>query len=610
MAILKKKKKDESYIPQLSGVLDFIAPTALSFETRSLVTGTQYASTIVITDYPSEAGVAWLSRIVTMTGVSASIHIQPTDSYNLIKSINVSVGEFQGRLIQGGNATQLQRAEKGLKDAEELLKKIDQEQQQVVYMTVLLFITAEDKETLDQRIKRVESRLAGAGMRGRIPMFKQEEAYRSMYPAGIIEPDIMSLGARNMPMESVAASYPFVYSGLNDGFGVLLGQDATGGLVLVDIWKRGGDRTNSNIYVMGKPGVGKSTAIKKILLDEYARGKKVIIIDPEREYKELCENVEGNWIDCGGGSNGRINPLQVRVVPLDEEDEKEKMFTAEHVNRGALGLHFQTLRTFFKMYMKDASQIVMTYLDKALEETYEKFNITWETDVTKIANEEWPHVGDLYKTVEENFNKHGDPEWKELVARLRACAIGADANLWAGHSTITADKDFIVLDIHQLLDGNEEIRRSQFFNVLTWAWNEIAKDRNEEVILAVDEAYLLVDPETPQALQFLRNTSKRIRKYSGSLMVITHNLVDFLDPAVRRYGQALIDNPCYKLIMGQGEKDVEAMKKLMTLSEKEEQTLLEGKRGEALFFAGNKRLQVNIEVSPFELEMFGKGGGK
>ncbi|MED2045657.1 type IV secretory system conjugative DNA transfer family protein [Bacillus thuringiensis] len=32
---------------------------------------------------------------------------------------------------------------------------------------------------------------------------------------------------------------------------------------------------------MGRPGVGKSTAVKKILRGEYGRGTKIIIIDPE-----------------------------------------------------------------------------------------------------------------------------------------------------------------------------------------------------------------------------------------------------------------------------------------------------------------------------------------
>jgi hypothetical protein len=87
-------------------------------------------------------------------------------------------------------------------------------------------------------------------------------------------------------------------------------------------------------------------------------------------------------------------------------------------------------------------------------------------------------------------------------------------------------------------------------------------------------------------------------------------MVDFLDPAVRRYGQALIDNPVYKIIMGQGDKDIEALTSLMSLSEKETQTLQEGKRGEALFVAGNKRIHLKSQVTQFELDMFGRGGGR
>ena len=51
--------------------------------------------------------------------------------------------------------------------------------------------------------------------------------------------------------------------------------------MIVDTWKRGNDRTNSNMVVMGVAGVGKSTAVKHIILSEYMKGTKIIFIDPE-----------------------------------------------------------------------------------------------------------------------------------------------------------------------------------------------------------------------------------------------------------------------------------------------------------------------------------------
>jgi len=606
-----KKTKQAVHTPQTTALLDILSPAAIHFRTRDLIFGDQYQTVIAIVDYPPRVGAAWLSRIATLPGVVLSVHATPTDPFELIQQIKVTVGELEGKIIQGGNPAIIQRHERQLNDAKMLLQKIDNEQQNVMYFTALILVSANDPDELQQRKKRVESILAGAGMRGRTPMFQQEEALKSVGPFKMLDPAISAITDRNMPVESVAASYPFVYSGINDGKGVLLGTDKSGGIVLVDFWTRDGSRTNTNMTVMGRPGVGKSTVIKKILMSEYARGTKIIIIDPEREYRDLCFNLRGDWIDCGGGEKGRINPLQVLSVPEDDDDEDEKLYPENISSRGPLAIHFQTLRTFFNLYMKNMTKIQQGLLEIALEEVYKKRGIVWNTDPRSIKNHEWPTIRDLYEYIDGKCKKeNADPEWRELSALLRSSAIGADQALWAGETTIQADTDFVVLDIHRLLEADEEIRKAQMFNILRWAWNKIAEDRSQKVILAVDEAYLLVDPETPQALQFLRNTSKRIRKYEGGLMVITHNMVDFMDPAVQRYGQALIDNPVYKLIMGQGDKDIEALTKLMNLSEREIQTLAEGKRGEALFVAGNRRIHVKIDVSPFEHEMFGAGGGR
>lgn len=126
--------------------------------------------------------------------------------------------------------------------------------------------------------------------------------------------------------------------------------------------------------------------------------------------------------------------------------------------------------------------------------------------------------------------------------------------------------------------------------------------------MVVDEAWLLVDPQTPQALAFLRDTSKRIRKYMGGLVVISQNVVDFLAPEVARHGQALLDNPTYKLLLAQGEKDLEAITVLMNLSEAEHDLLASAKRGEGLLVAGTQRVQVRVEAAPYEMPYLTGGG--
>ncbi len=585
---------------EITGLHDIIAPSALEFQTQTIQFGDQVARVLVITDYPPNVGPGWIARIAQLPGVTCSIHLQPTDPLHLIGAINRSIGELTSKVINGGNALVVQRAEEQLEHAKTLMKKIDQEQQQVFYFCAVLMVVANGTDSLNRRVKRIETSLVGAGMRGRSLLFRQEDGLKAVGPWAMNMPEVDAMGNRNMPSETVAASFPFTNSGINDGEGIILGRDKDGGIILVDIWRRGNDRTNSNWTVLGKPGVGKSTTIKKLMANEYAQGSKVIVVDPEREYCDLCQNVRGSWIDCGGSSGGRINPLQVRETPAGDDEDSGK---------GAVAAHFQTLRTFFRLYMKDVSDTELAMLEQVIEELYQKRGITWDTDLSNIVNDQWPVVSDLYSLIKEKEQQQPE-NWKKLSLLIRRIAGGADSALWNGATTIHADTDFVVLDVFALQESSDEIKRAQYFNILSWAWNEISRDRREKVILVVDEAYLLVDPDTPQALQFLRNTSKRIRKYGGSLMVISQNVNDFLDPAVRRHGQALLDNPCFKLIMGQGEKDLESLVQLMHLSEAEQEMLAQGKRAEALLVAGAKRVHAKIELAAHEPELFGEAGGR
>jgi len=132
----------------LPDMLDITLPSALNFAAKHIDMGDQVFRTMAIVAYPPKVNAAFLSRLASASGITLSIHIEPTDATTLIRNINRAVGEYGGRLELGGNALTTQRLEQSLKDAQDLLRKLDQEQQQVFFVTVLIIVAARDVQEL------------------------------------------------------------------------------------------------------------------------------------------------------------------------------------------------------------------------------------------------------------------------------------------------------------------------------------------------------------------------------------------------------------------------------------------------------------------------------
>lgn len=588
-----------------SGILDALAPQALRFFPNYIQFGDLYARILIVTDYPPEVGPAWLSRVTHLPGVVSAIHMTPTDSTALVQSLSKAIGEYEGRLIEGGNALLMQRTRKALEDAQKMMEKMDQEQQNLFYLTVLLMITGNDMDELNRNTKRVENALSGSGMRGRTLLNRQEQGLRSMGPWGYLDPELLEAGGRNMLSETAAASFPFVAAGINDGDGIAIGRDQDGGLVMIDIWKKGGDRKNSNGVILGQSGAGKTYSGRLITFRNWLQGTRIVILDPEREFKTMCKLLGGDWINVAGGG-GRINPLQIRTIPYDsdntDEDEDKLYFNDEN----PMTLHLSLLRTFFTLYFPNLTDIDRALLEDLLIEVYESKGINFKTDPATVPLDGWPIMEDLYKLAVEKAQTN--PRYEVLSILLKSPAVGADSKIFNGHTTIAPTSDFIVLDLHTIQKAAPNLRAAQYFNVLSYVWNIISADRINEILLYIAEAWMLVDRNCPQSLEFMRDTSKRIRKYQGSFWVDSQQVIDFLAPEVQMYGEAILNNPTYKILMSQGDKDLEALTSLMRLTDREQDILSNASRGEGILVAGNQRIKVRIEAAEYE-EPYLVGGG-
>lgn len=597
---MKKKQIASTESQKDEALRNIVTPMGLAFERARLTLGELIGRCYGVIKYPLKVSKGWLRDLVSLPNTIVSIHYQPERSGALVKAIAHQVRMERSLSESAKDPLERQRSERAAVDGETLLQRMDQENEVMGTMDLMLMPLAHTEKEFEMACSRVENRIAMLGGSARVTANLQKESFQHMMPYHPPTEKMSKVLGRVMPLSTLLGGFPFSETGFNDGEGSYFGTDASGGIVVLDPWKREGERTNSNFLVMGKSGVGKTHAVKHLILSEFMHGTKVIIIDPEREYRDLTRALGGAWVNAAG-SGGRINPFQVRPAPEGEDEDA----------LNPLARHLKTLEIFLTLYLPELSSIENAALMSAMLELYESFGITWETEFTGKLPHHFPTFGSLYELLSEKVSKDpGNEVFASLKALIHEAAVGSDHFLWNGTTSIEMKENILCLDTNELQMMKPSLRSAQYFNLLTYAWEIIERDRTERVMVVCDEAYLMIDERVPEALIFLRNAAKRIRKYEGALAIISHSVIDFLAEPIRQHGQALLDLPTYKVLMGTDGENLRQITEIFHLTDSEQELLAQQKRAESLFIAGSKRLKVTFEIPDYKLKLMGDAGGR
>lgn len=344
------------------------------------------------------------------------------------------------------------------------------------------------------------------------------------------------------------------------------------------------------MIVVGSSGSGKSMSVKHMIINELPTTRQ-LVIDPENEYSYLCKNLNGKVVACDGNEGGILNPLQVRNS-RDDEDGKN-----------ALSLHFQFLQTFFQILYPSLTEIEFSKLDLVFEELYQKFHINKNTDISKLKNTDFPILEDLYFLLEEKYKVKKDRIYEKLLALMRPICIGQASNIWNGYTNVEINTRLTVFNTSTMQKFQIQYKRAQYYNILSYAWDVLSKDATEKTMLIADECHILVDPNIPQTLEYVKYISKMARKHNSSIVVITQSIEDFLNEKIRLYGQSLLTNSTYKMFFKTDGKDLKDIVNTFKLTEKEEKMLLNANVGECLFMAGIRKIYVMFKLFQYELEL-------
>ena len=595
--------------PRVKDFLDLIAPTAVKFNTDHYICGGTYRCTLALRSYPaSTEELALLRRLGEKSGVTLHIYNRKVSVAEEDKIIHNA--ENKNKLDRGSTSSMKQAvtAEANLQDVAALIASMRKNSEPLIHCAVFIELSARDPDSLRALRDEVTSELIRSKLGADRLLLRQREGFLSSNPAG--RNTFGSQFERVLPAKSVANLYPFNYSGKTDPNGFYIGRDRYGSNIIVDLDRRTDDKTTANVLILGNSGQGKSYLLKLLLCNILESGKSAICLDTEHELVDLCSNLGGCFIDLMSGQY-RINPLEPKLWD-DGSEGDDPDAPAAFRQKTRLSQHISFLKDFFRAYKEFSDRHIDT-IELMLGRLYAKWGMDDDTDFQPLSPRDYPVLSDLYDVIEEAYRNYDSEEYplyprellQEILLGLHSMCRGAESKFFNGHTNITTSR-FLVFGVKGLLQASRNVKNALLFNVLSYLSDKLLTEGSTAA--GLDELYIWLSNLT--AIEYIRNSLKRVRKKESSMILASQNLEDFDVDGVRELTRPLFAIPTHQFLFNAGSVDKKFYMDNLQLEPAEFELIRYPQRGVCLYRCGNERYLLEVHAPPYKEKLFGTAGGR
>lgn len=614
------KKKVREATPEeiyTKDFFDMILPGVVKFFPDYYILGNNYCSVWVIKEYPpSTTEQAILSHLADQAGVTLRIYHRLVDSaeqHAIVQNAN-----RKNKLQSGTNdVSKAIEAEGNLQDVIQLLANLRINKEVLLHCCVFMELRSPSLQKLQELQEGVSMELTRSKITVDKLFLRQQEGCLSVLPFGANQ-----FGAqfeRVLPASSVANMYPFNFSGKTDPNGIYIGRDKYGTNILTDFYRRAEDKTTSNILILGNSGQGKSYLMKLILTNLLEAGKKIICLDPEAEYEDLCNAFGGSYLDYLSGMF-MINPLEPREwagdsveASNDQQENAEEATVPKAFQKGTrLSQHMAFLRDMFRMY-KGFNDAQLDTIEIILAKTYERFGISDATDFRTKSSGDYPIMEDFYNECQLEYanydptkkNLYTEETLREICLGIHSMCVGSESKYFNGHTNINGNF-LLIFGVKGLMELHKQLRDTLLFIILSYMSHQLLVFGS--TVASVDELYLFLSNMT--IIEYLRNAMKRVRKKDSAVIIASQNIEDFLIPSIREFTKPLFSIPTHHFLFYPGAINPKDYMDALQVEQSEFDLIKYPERGSCLYRCGNERYLLKVIAPDYKEALFGKAGGR
>ena len=281
-----------------------------------------YAGLICIDYYREQTDLILKTLIETNINMNISIFYEKQDSYKTIKDLTYHIGNVGVELKESNeNRQDIDIAAFTYNDAKYIRKEMQINNEDLYFLYIYIVIYDTELKKLEYYLNKIEGITQSKGIQTKRANFREEEIFLSTLPFMENKEIIKEAARRNVLTSGLLATYPFISSTIFDAEGIFIGTNIyNNSMVFIDRYNTQKYK-NANMCIFGTSGAGKSFYTKLLILRYKLLGIKQYIIDPDREYTNICKELGGTLIKIGPTSETYINILDIRKESIEEGEK-------------------------------------------------------------------------------------------------------------------------------------------------------------------------------------------------------------------------------------------------------------------------------------------------
>lgn len=556
-------------------VNDVLAPKqSVDFRDKSYIKigDSKYVRIMYLDKLPNSITPKFYNELTTMQDANIIVteNITPSNPAKVINMIDKKISGMKTERL-----TKVKKAQKNhydysyvrdealdsrIENANRLRDALTRKKQKLFTKNMLVCIEADNLKELNTVTNKVKKIASTHLVTLRNLDWQQLEGLKNLLPFGYNTLQFQ----RSLTSEACATSVPFNSKQLLHEKSIFYGMDLVSKNVVFADRKK---LINGNGSVLATSGAGKSFFVKLNIEQIYTRypDDDIIIIDPQGEYQPIINALNGQTIEISTLAKTYINPFDLAIDYTDDSSDPIKR-------------KVEYILAFIESIVSGTG---LTGEQKTIIDRCTK-NILEDYVSGKGQAPDFP----LFY---EELKKFPEQEANNLALILERYVHGS-MDIFAQHTNVEVHNRLISFDISNLTTS---MQNTGYLVVLEYIMNKLSQNHQEgkNTWIWIDEFHILLANQF--SAEYIAKIFRTGRKFGALPTIITQNITDVLR---NDYGQKILANSEFAVILKQSPIDLALICKIFDISQEESNYVIDAPIGQGLLVYGEDKVAFKNTV--------------